>query len=75
MTRCQGWQRAVMFRMNGMTRSHGQFFAPAKIAFPPSVAVMAKSGDVQDERLIFAPCKISISHILVGRQGFVPDKP
>jgi len=28
----------------------------------------------QDERLIFAPCKISISHILVGRQDFVPDK-
>ena len=28
-------------------RWHGQFFAPAKTAFPPSVAVMAKSAYVQ----------------------------
>jgi|GEM_PF-2892874 len=28
---------------------------------------MAKSVDVQDKRLIFAPCKIRISHIHVGR--------
>jgi len=32
-------------------------------------------GYVQDERLIFAPCKIRISHIHGGRQDFVPDNP
>jgi hypothetical protein len=53
------WQRAVMFRMNGQDFCSmqilsayihigndavpGLFFAPAKIAFPPSVVVMPKS--------------------------------
>jgi len=33
--------------MQAMARCHGQFFAPAKIAFPPSMAVMARSVYVQ----------------------------
>ncbi len=63
-----------MFRKNGMTRCHGQFFAPAKTAFPPSVAVMAKSGDVQEERLIFAPAKSAFPTSMWVVRNFVPDK-
>jgi len=65
--RWQGCQGAHMFRMNGIARWQGQFFAPAKIAFPPSMAVMPRSAYVQDGRPFFAPSKNGISHIHVGR--------
>jgi len=61
-----------MFRMNGIARWQGQFFAPAKIAFPPSMAVMPRSAYVQDERYSavartsFCSCKNCISTIHGG---------
>ncbi len=41
---CVGNDWQGMYKMYGMTRCRGQFFAPAKIAFPPSMVVMARSG-------------------------------
>jgi hypothetical protein len=40
-----------------MTRCHGQFFAPAKIAFPPSMAVMARSGVFQARKGHYLYCQ------------------
>jgi len=37
-----------MFRKGCIGRCHGQFYAPAKTAFPPSVAVMPWSVYVQE---------------------------
>ena len=51
-----------MFRMNGIARWQGQFFAPAKTALPPSVAVMPRSVYV---RKLAGYCVSSIAGIAV----------
>jgi|GEM_PF-3582259 len=65
----------VVGRATQEAKAEEQFLGYVQDERYDAVPWMAKSGDVQDERQIFAPCKIRISHIHVGRQDFVPDNP